>query len=194
MLWRFFPDEPDAKRDFLFRKEIRNGYPVYYMVSRREPVPVDALFKIETKKYNPKIKKGDKCSFHLRVNPIIAKKEDDNKKSKRHDIWMNAWREGKSKELEKEKLSEYVNTQVKLWLINRAACLGFSVDHNDLVVEGYTRHRFYGNKMKRIVNIGILDYCGVLMIADAEKLNNTLFNGIGKAKAFGCGLLLIKRL
>lgn len=194
MLWQLFPDDPDAKRDFLYRKEIKGSYPVYYIVSKRIPVSGESLFHIETKEYTPKIRKEQIYSFCLRVNPVIAKKEENCKNSKRHDIWMNAWREGMSRGFVGEKLTEFITTQAKQWLVNRGERLGFSISQNDIILEGYTRHRFFDNKMKRAINIGVLDYCGTIQVTDEKIMLNTLFNGIGKSKAFGCGLLLIKRI
>ena len=39
-----------------------------------------------------------------------------------------------------------------------------------------------------------LDFSGLLTVADPEKFLSTLYGGIGPAKGFGCGLLLIKRV
>ncbi len=192
MLWRLFPDDPDAQRDFLFRKEVKNGHPVYYVVSKRIPVSNDFLFHVETKEYNPRIKKGQSFSFCLRVNPVVAKKNEGSKNSKRHDIWMNAWREGKTKGLSGADLYDFINTRAKQWLIGREKEIGASINSDGIIIEGYTRHKFYGNKMKRIIHLGILDYHGIVRVNDEEIMCNALFNGIGKAKAFGCGLLLIK--
>jgi len=38
-----------------------------------------------------------------------------------------------------------------------------------------------------------VDFTGELQITDVEKFQETLFNGVGRSKAFGCGLLMIKR-
>jgi CRISPR system Cascade subunit CasE len=39
-----------------------------------------------------------------------------------------------------------------------------------------------------------VDYSGILKVTDPEKFTAALTTGIGRAKAFGCGLLLIKRV
>lgn len=39
-----------------------------------------------------------------------------------------------------------------------------------------------------------VDFTGELQVTDVEKFRQVLFNGIGRAKAFGCGLLLVRRL
>lgn len=39
-----------------------------------------------------------------------------------------------------------------------------------------------------------VDFTGELQITDQEKFRQTLFTGLGRAKAFGCGLLMVQRL
>jgi len=39
-----------------------------------------------------------------------------------------------------------------------------------------------------------VDFLGDLEITDVEKFTKALFQGIGRAKAFGCGLMLVKRI
>jgi CRISPR system Cascade subunit CasE len=39
-----------------------------------------------------------------------------------------------------------------------------------------------------------LDYKGVLCVTDTELFKTTLFNGIGRSKAFGCGLMMVRRV
>ena len=39
-----------------------------------------------------------------------------------------------------------------------------------------------------------VDFMGELCITDSAKFEQALFQGIGRAKAFGCGLLMIRRV
>ena len=32
LLWNLFPNDPDAKRDFLYRAEQKEGWPIYYIL------------------------------------------------------------------------------------------------------------------------------------------------------------------
>jgi CRISPR system Cascade subunit CasE len=43
-----------------------------------------------------------------------------------------------------------------------------------------------------VIQFTTLDFHGVLRIANPEQFLHTLFTGIGRAKGFGSGLLLIK--
>lgn len=53
-----------------------------------------------------------------------------------------------------------------------------------------------GSRIRQAEKSGFssVDFTGELQITDAEKFRHTLFNGLGRAKAFGCGLLMVKRL
>jgi len=39
-----------------------------------------------------------------------------------------------------------------------------------------------------------VDFTGELQITDPEKFRQTLFQGMGRSKAFGCGLLMVRRV
>jgi len=49
------------------------------------------------------------------------------------------------------------------------------------------------NKGKR-AGFSSVDFVGALKITDVEQFKKALFDGIGRSKAFGCGLLMIKRV
>ncbi|MBE9580954.1 MAG: type I-E CRISPR-associated protein Cas6/Cse3/CasE [Proteobacteria bacterium] len=39
-----------------------------------------------------------------------------------------------------------------------------------------------------------VDFLGDLEITDVKKFTKALFGGLGRAKAFGCGLMLVRRI
>jgi len=43
------------------------------------------------------------------------------------------------------------------------------------------------------ITFSTLDFSGILGVTDPGQFRNTLFNGIGPAKGFGCGLMMVKR-
>jgi CRISPR system Cascade subunit CasE len=43
------------------------------------------------------------------------------------------------------------------------------------------------------MRIGVLDLEGVLVVSDPARLCHCLAHGFGRAKAFGCGLMMIRR-
>ena len=88
VLWKLFNSDSTAQRDFLCRKEFGGDDIKYYVVSSREPRDNDNIWEIETKKYAPKITKGQILTFALRANPVITVSTSDGKR-KRHDIVMH---------------------------------------------------------------------------------------------------------
>lgn len=193
LLWSFFPDDPEAKRDFLFRREEGNGWPCFYMVSMRQPQTTKNFIQVESKPYQPKLSNGQSLAFSLRVNPVVTKKSDDGKRQVRHDVVMNAKRQlakGKADFFSGE--LQY-STGIK-WLENRAAKLGFDFAPEQIKVFGYQQHRIKKRQQKKTIRFSALDFKGILTVTDSERFCRTLFSGIGPAKAFGCGLMLVKRV
>ncbi len=47
---------------------------------------------------------------------------------------------------------------------------------------------------KQTFTLRTLDFEGNLKIVDADQFKRALFKGIGSAKAFGCGMMMVKRI
>ena len=206
LLWKLFPDDPDAKRDFLFRQEFekeqlayeetRRGLPLFYVVSHRKPEPVPGLLLVESKEYNPIFKKGMQLQFDLRVNPIVARKTEGKKNSQKHDVLMDEKSKVKAEGItDKKQIQKRVYATAEKWLVDRASLMGITLEKNDdgfqLVTSGYCQH-FLKKKGNTNIRFSSIDFSGLLTVTDPDKLTNVLFTGIGPAKAFGCGLLLVK--
>ncbi len=194
MMWSLFPDNPHAKRDFLFRKDIHHGWPVFYVLSSRQPVPVTGVFNVETKVFSPKLKMGDRLNFALRANPVQTRKVDDPnpKKRKRDDVVMRLKRELRAKKNLEDKMppqSELVQKAGEEWLKRQEVKRGFKIEI--VRVDGYQQHILFSKNRK--IHFSSLDFNGTLEVTDTDKFLNSLFSGIGPAKAFGCGLMLINR-
>jgi CRISPR system Cascade subunit CasE len=56
----------------------------------------------------------------------------------------------------------------------------------------YTQHRM--RRKEQELAFSSLDYQGLARVTDPERLAAALTNGVGRAKAFGCGLLLVRRV
>ena len=217
-LWRFFSNTADMSRDFVFRRMDPQGqheHPVYYVVSRRMPVTPHAAWIVDGREYAPRFQEGDGFSFELRVNPVITRD------GHRHDIVMdgktaiaresghNAW-----KDLAAEQQAEitdqgyqFVQQRIATWLIGEndrpgfASRNGFSLkgqgrDHSiGLRTNAYCRHRLPDkDRNGRPAWFTSIDLSGVLVVTDVERFQKSLYEGVGHAKAFGCGLLLIRRI
>ncbi|MCV6612122.1 MAG: type I-E CRISPR-associated protein Cas6/Cse3/CasE [Amphritea sp.] len=78
------------------------------------------------------------------------------------------------------------------WLAgSRAERCGYTIDQPDaLKISGYRWHSL--PQKGRKAGFSALDYEGILTVTDPELFLKTLNQGIGKARAFGCGLMLVR--
>jgi CRISPR system Cascade subunit CasE len=208
-VWKLFDlprQKEKEKADFLFRFEIdkQNKLPVFYVLSCKQP-PRDRedIWDIEFKKYNPDIREGDRLAFNVRVNPVITKKpsepDPNPKKRKRHDVVMEAKNRLKNEGIPKERWPHFneiiYNTGIE-WLKVRGEKNGFifsdGEDSKKVRVEGYQVHRFVRKGKK--TSYSSLDFIGTLSVIKPDLFKEVLFEGLGPAKAFGCGLMLVRRI
>ena len=88
--------------------------------------------------------------------------------------------------------------QQREWLIARAKPAGFTIPTGelgepDVLVHNRISHTFQRTRDRHSgkVTIQAATYDGRLEIADADALRRTLVQGLGHAKAYGCGLLTL---
>jgi len=191
-LWRLFVDDPDAERDFLFRRdEIDHGLR-YFVVSGREPEDRDGIWLIETKPYAPAIHAGQQLAFSLRANPVVKRKGDDGK-SRRHDVVMDAKYRSDYQRQPRQTREPVIGIAQQVgveWLQRRAASHGFAISEGGVCVEAYHQHR--SPKRGNRISYSSIDFSGVLQVEDAALFAEVLRSGVGPAKAFGCGLMLVR--
>lgn len=201
-LWRFFAAPEGAPRDFLFRRMERSGRSRFYVVSAREPRAVDDAWEVRSRSFVPEIRTGQRIFFDLRANPVVTVQRDG--KKRRDDVVMSE----KKKLLRERGLAkwkhwttpdrpaeyELVARTCRDWLcepvkgVSRAEKAGFSVLKGRLQVDAYRQHRM-GEKG---VLFSSVDFSGELEVTDRDAFISVLQNGLGHAKAFGCGLLLVR--
>ena len=197
LLWDLFPEEPGAKRTFIFREEQNpdTRLPVLYVVSKEQPLHGNGFLRIAgLKEYSPQLQVNHNLAFTARINPVVSRMTEGCKQSQKHDIWADAKKRGKADRLNDIQLSEFIEDEAKNWLVSRAEKFGFSLSRASITVEGYRTHCFQKKSRGRKIRYGTVDYKGVLCVTDRELFKTTLFNGIGRSKAFGCGLLMVRRV
>lgn len=197
-LWQLFPAPGGTPRDFLYRRHDIEGMPRYYVVSKRPPQQESNAWNIQTQSYKPKLEAGDRLRFDLRANPVVTHGRDG--KSKRHDVVMQEktrllrerglarWQDWQGED--KPALYELVRSTCGAWLKSRAIRLGFEINEESLAVDGYQQHSGQKGEMR----FSTVDFSGELSVVGPEPFGGALRDGIGHAKAFGCGLLLVRRL
>lgn len=196
LLWSLFADGPERSRDFLYRQEKSESLPTFYCVAERIPEDEGEVWQIESKRYEPILYVDQRLSFSLCANPIRTKR-DDNGKQHRHDVVMNAKNQLKQQGVPKGKWpseAEIVQEQGFEWLARKGEQYGFSVGEHEVRADGYRQERFYKAKGKHHVNISTVDFTGLLTVTDPDLFRNALYRGIGPAKGYGCGLLMVRRI
>jgi CRISPR system Cascade subunit CasE len=189
LLWTLFPGDGQA-RDFVFRREqpesrgSRTG-PSYLLVSARRPVD-NGFFSVECKSYAPQLAAGERICFDLRANPVLSRKQDG--KARRHDVLMDA----KKQTTEPAQRKEKMDRAALEWLVGRAPQWGLTPDVETIRMDGYSQMTL--PRKGRTAGFSVLDYRGLATVADADLLRNALMTGVGHARSYGCGLLLVKRL
>lgn len=193
LVWNFFEAHPEQSRDFLFRQE-NNEKPTFYLVSARAPVDRQDMWAIETKPYSPKIQIGDQLGFRLRVNPVRSTREGRGS-VKRHDVVMDL--KTRLKEMGEGDLPPLPAIMQEAgfrWLSSRAQRHGFQIAENEVQVDGYQQHRLRKRQQRSRIQISTLEFSGRLTVTEPQHFLAALYQGVGPAKGFGCGLLMVRRL
>lgn len=206
-LWNFFPSVAGSSRDFLFRRRDQEGLPRFYVVSQRPPLTSSPALRVTTQDYAPQLSKGEWLEFELRANPVVTHSRAG--KRMRHDVVIEAkktllaqrglqkWQDWTPDRLDNEgradprpDLYALIQEHAGSWLAKRGEQHGFALAEDRLSVEAYQQH---GGK-KGQLRISTVDFKGLLQVTAPELLVKALKEGIGHAKAFGCGLLLVRRV
>lgn len=206
-LWRFFPAPEGSPRDFLFRRFDPQGdrrQALFYCVAPRPAVSPHVAWRVESREYAPQVEAGDRLRFDLRVNPTQSRKRDG--KARRHDVVMHAKKQALAErglsrwadvpEIDRPTLYELAHGAVRAWLGDRSQT-GFALRHgfhvmDDLRVDAYRQHRIPRDGRGEIT-LSTVDLSGTLEVADPRRFAEALTKGVGHAKGFGCGLLLVRR-
>jgi len=196
VLWLLFQDVPDAARDFLWRDE---GRARFMMLSQRPPTDPHGLFEIETRPFEPVLAPGDRLAFVLRANPVVRLDQPETRttgkgrmtpKRKKVDVVMHALHKVPSGERAARRDS-LVNEQTSAWLAGQGEKYGFR-PAGPIVADAYTQVGIE-RRRGRAAGISTIDIAGAIEVTDPPAFVGQLARGFGSAKAFGCGLMLIRR-
>lgn len=189
LLWALFGDDPERRRDFLWR-QTDPGH--FIVLSAREPVDQHGLFDIETRPFAPDLKEGENLRFLLRANATVDRKASGRARSQRHDIVMDALHKLSPKERAAAR-EALIPPAVQAWLTRQGERTGFSLDAGALCVEACDVLRIPRPQGQGRATFGIVDVTGVLHVKDLAVFVPALMVGFGRARAFGCGLMLVRR-
>ncbi len=183
-----------AESPFLWRRDDGKGR--YYVLGPK-PIPHSTLFDIETRPFEAALSPGERLQFVLRVHATVDRRMGDRKsfgrKTERRDVAMDLLYATPKGE-RAEKRDSLAEKGAREWLEARAAASGFQLDA--LVLDGYCTMRIdrgqSWNKSKPD-QIGVFDLRGLLTVKVPDDFLARLRSGFGRAKVFGCGLMLIRR-
>lgn len=189
LLWVLFGDTPDRKRDFLWRQTDPG---CFLVLSAREPVDTHGLFDIESQVFAPRLKDGSRLGFMLRANATLDRKCERRTRSKRHDIVMDALYHI-PKEQRAHARDGVVQQAITSWLLRQGQRTGFALQPDALSVQGCDVLRVAREAGRSKATFGVVNVTGALCVTDPALFVPALMHGFGRAKAFGCGLMLIRR-
>lgn len=165
-IWKCFPDRPDKNRDFLFRcDEQPTGFCVL-ILSPSRPISPD-WGRIKTREVNQKFLEHPVYHFQIKANPTMRRQSDG------------------------RRLGIYQVDKLKAWLDKKARDSGFEVISSIDIVGPIDAVFFRNGKIGKHT---WADFKGVLEVRDVNRFKTTFATGIGSAKSFGYGMLMLKAI
>lgn len=189
-VWKAFSDQPERRREFLYRLEEATRPRAVYALSHRPPVNNKGS-TTETRRFEPVLRPGETVLFRLRANPVVARSTGQGNRGKRHDVVRDLKKQvGSSAALP---LVSLIHRAGLDWLRKRAAKSGFTFEDQDVQVNDYHRHTLVKPGAKSPIRFSSIDFSGRLVVEGPRDFLNALTSGHGPAKGFGMGLMLIRR-
>jgi len=128
----------------------------------------------QTKNYTTflsKIEAGQKLRFRFRGNPV-------------HSVVTGNDKRGK--------VTPHVGEHHKReWLVKKAAQNGFSLADGDFTMVETGQQRFFQRSNKSPIILSYATFEGILTVTDTQQFITALTQGIGRGKAYGCGLMTV---
>lgn len=185
-IWTLFPGPEDQERDFLFRVESleRDRGARVLMLSQTEPQQeAEHCRLMALKEWNPKFAEGQAFRFRLRVNPVKSVKDES--KGMRHSKHGYQY----PKQVRIPLIHE---EQQQAWLERKLSGIA-DIDYLMIQQEMPLNFTKPGKEKRMAGKIQPVLFDGVLVVKSPEGLVKCVTEGIGPAKAFGCGLLSLAR-
>lgn len=193
-VWKAFPHldrQRNDRRDegtlrfFLTRLDEdhrRGGFRLYILsvtAPVRPPWCPDHVENWESKPVVPAFLGHSRYRFSLRANPT----------KKFNPKGPDGLRHGQGKRVPLRELPDLHD-----WMERKAAVAGFEVEYGTLRITPRGLQHFAKEKERALGTVGTVNFEGCLRVLDHVSFKNAFANGIGSAKAFGFGLLLIAPL
>lgn len=171
-LWHLFPDKNGKERNFLFRVDnLRTQFKTLLLSEERPEKQPWGEISWDTKSVSSDFLSHSIYRFQVRANPTMKKTfENGNKK----------------------RIGIYQETLLNDWILRKADQGGFEIDPRYLNIGGAMDESFWiPDKKQNGMHVSV-DFKGILRVIDYPLFEKTFSEGIGSAKAFGYGLLMLQ--
>ena len=174
LVWKAFPGKNGQARNFLTRLDRqRDGFRLL-IVSESSPVaPSDWPHELpawQTKLVSDEFFRFKRYLFQLRANP--TKRDSASRK----------------------RLPLKTDEELSAWIIRKAQQSGFVINNETVRVIKEGREWFQIEKRNTAGFHHSVDFSGTLVVTDSAKFQTAFEQGIGSAKAFGFGMLMLSPL
>lgn len=196
LIWALFADAPDRTRDFLWRAE---GDGRFLILSPRPPAADGAglFLPPEIKPFAPDLRRGDRLGFVLRANATRTRKIAPAARAQRVDVVMDALHalpSGRDSDARRETRMAAAATAGRDWLARQGEAAGFEVTEFAAADYSVVPLPSHVGPRKGQPQFGVIEMAGRLSVTEPQAFLARIAKGFGRAKAFGCGLMLIRRV
>jgi len=192
LVWSLFGDR-GGDRHFLYRMTGPTAAETILIASDERPQDRHGLWELEVKDLRllDTLAKGDRIEWSLRVNATVRSRSGTGRESSTSHCIVDRARRGGAKGTSMQVAMQVVPP----WLAVRLAAAGIEACAENMTVQAYDKRRFgHGpGAPSPLVIIATTDVVGSGVVHDADAVRRAMREGIGRARAYGCGLLLIRR-
>ncbi len=164
-IWNELPDDPNARRDFLFRSDVKKGILRILLLSERRPSQCgDAEWK--TTEVSGTFLAHGAYRFQLRANPTFRRASDH------------------------KRLALFDEVKIRDWFTRKFTDAGCELQ--GLETTAPRKLQFRKGSGTHSGTVYSVDASGTLIVRDEPQFRAAFDAGIGPAKGFGFGLLLLQ--
>lgn len=164
-IWGVLPDDPEARRDFLFRSDVKGGILRILLLSERIPSQSDNV-EWKTTEVSDTFLGHGAYRFQLCANPTFRRASDH------------------------KRLAIFDEAKIREWFTRKFTDAGCEVSGLETTAPRKIMFRKGGGA--RLGTVYSVDASGILVVHDESRFRAAFDAGIGPAKGFGFGLLLLQ--